>query len=370
MLVKDVYLGIKKLKSRVILYAPNSHVGGGLILLKSLLKSWPEHVPCRGYFDSRASGLLALARFSGVEWVEPTITGRLKAELSLSNTVSNNDVVIFFNSLPPVFRCRGKVVVFLQNRNLIDPISLTDFKFKQAVRIAIERGLSYFLRARVDEYILQTDSFKRVLEKWYRRSDAAQSIRVTVFPFMDSDDILDSLAPDLPLRKHDFIYVADGLAQKNHLALLEAWEILADLNYYPELAVTLPASEINLRKKISALQRKGLKVVNLGWLSHGEVINSLQVSHAIIFPSLRESFGLPLMEARKLNIPIVASELDYVYDVCEPEETFDPTSPRSIARAVMRFLDISSPLRKVNDPEDFINYIFDRKFDGATYGKD
>ena len=135
------------------------------------------------------------------------------------------------------------------------------------------------------------------------------------------------------------------------------------------MAITLPPDiETGLLNNVARLQKKGLKIINLGWLPHSEVLLKYEVSGALIFPSLRESFGLPLVEARKFNIPILASELDYVYDVCEPEETFDPASPRSVARAVKRFLDISLSLRKVNDPKDFINYIFNRKFDGADYG--
>jgi hypothetical protein len=357
------------LKSRIILYAPNSHAGGGLILLKSLIKIWPEGFPCQGYFDSRASELLNLENFSSVRWVDPTITSRLKAEMSLSQTVSSNDVIIFFNSLPPIFTCKGRVIVFLQNRNFIESISLRSFNFKQMLRIGIERMLSYFLRSRVDEYIVQTDSFKRVLEKWYKRKNITQDMTITVFPFMDSDNFLSALPLERRVRQHDFIYVADGVAPKNHLALIDAWEILADLGHYPSLAITLPASEVSLLKNICLLQKKGVKIVNLGWLSHAEVIHNYQVSGALIFPSLRESFGLPLVEARKLNIPILASELDYVYDVCEPEETFDPKSPRSIARAVMRFLDISLPLRKVKEPDDFVNYILHSKIDGVNNGK-
>ena len=39
-----------------------------------------------------------------------------------------------------------------------------------------------------------------------------------------------------------------------------------------------------------------------------------------------ESFGLPLLEASSIDLPIIASESDYVRDVCEPAQTFDPNS--------------------------------------------
>ena len=47
---------------------------------------------------------------------------------------------------------------------------------------------------------------------------------------------------------------------------------------------------------------------------------------------------LPLLEAARAGVRIVASERDCVRDVCRPHETFDPESPVSIARAVARVM--------------------------------
>lgn len=361
---------VQKLIGRVVLYAPNLHTGGGIVILKSIIKNWPVDIPVVGYFDSRADEILGLCNDSKISWVNPTIYSRLKAEISLSKTVSDDDVVLFLNSLPPLFNCKGRNIVFLQNRNLIEQISLRGFKFKQALRITIERILFYLFKFRVDEYIVQTDSFKRVLDEWGKPKDGIKSEKITVFPFMDLDELLDVLAIESPPIQYDFIYVADSLSHKNHLALLDAWEILADLGHHPSLAITLPSSEVNLLKKVSRLQKKGLKIVNLGWLPQSEVLLKYKSCRALIFPSLRESFGLPLLEASKLNIPILASELDYVYDVCEPEQTFDPASPHSIARAVTRFLNIKPFKRKVQDPKDFVRYIFYSTIDGGNDDRD
>ena len=76
-------------------------------------------------------------------------------------------------------------------------------------------------------------------------------------------------------------------------------------------------------------QRYGLKVKNDGELSHQDVL--------ALYPSTFESFGLPLIEARQAGVPVLASELDYVRNVLDPEQTFDPDSSISIARAVKRF---------------------------------
>ena len=97
-----------------------------------------------------------------------------------------------------------------------------------------------------------------------------------------------------------------------------------------------------------------MRINNLGILDESDVVGLLRSSKALIFPSLQESFGLPLVEAMLFGKPIIASELDYVRDICAPRETFDPESPRSIARAICRFMEIDEPLQIVVTGNEFI----------------
>jgi glycosyltransferase involved in cell wall biosynthesis len=80
-------------------------------------------------------------------------------------------------------------------------------------------------------------------------------------------------------------------------------------------------------------------------------------SHALIFPSLSESLGLPLLEASLRNLPIVASEKDFVRDSVVPVETFDPLSHVSIARSVMRFMKINENHEKIHNTKDIIDLL-------------
>jgi glycosyltransferase involved in cell wall biosynthesis len=134
------------------------------------------------------------------------------------------------------------------------------------------------------------------------------------------------------------------------------------------LALTLAQSETSLLTIIDVLRAKyGLEVYNLGDLPHKELLNLYDTSRALIYPSLTESFGLPLIEASALGIPIVASELDYVRDVCKPIETFDPTSEVSIARAVRRYLNQEEDLVQIRTPEKFWQYINNYSLDKPSH---
>lgn len=136
----------------------------------------------------------------------------------------------------------------------------------------------------------------------------------------------------------DFVYVSDGQPHKNHRRLFEAWRILAQDGHFPSLVVTLnPERDAALRAEVLALARQGLAIEDIGTIPRSMILRLYEQADALIFPSIGESFGNPLVEAAGLGLPILAPELDYVRDVCEPQETFDPSSSRSIARAVQRF---------------------------------
>ncbi len=157
----------------------------------------------------------------------------------------------------------------------------------------------------------------------------------------------------------DFVYVASGEPHKNHRQLIEAWCLLACEGYFPTLKLTVdPVQFAELHSWIAEqVVQHRLNVENLGSLSHEGVGLLYANAGALIYPSKLESFGLPLIEARQAGIPVLASELDYVRDLLDPEQTFDPDSSVSIARAVKRFMGmVESPL-PLQDATGFIQEI-------------
>ena len=79
-------------------------------------------------------------------------------------------------------------------------------------------------------------------------------------------------------------------------------------------------------------------VVNLGKISHDEVFEIYGRSKALLFPSLKESLGLPLIEANQLGLKVLVSNLPFANDILVNPITFDPKSSDSIATVIMNFL--------------------------------
>lgn len=317
--------------ARLLLYAPNVHVGGGAVLLRELLAALPPGLTVLAWLDERARARLSLPSQVQVVWVAPRAGSRFAAELSLHRQAQVGDQLLCFHGLPPLRRSRAHCAVFQQNRNYLGQVPLRQFAWRTRIRLWCEQQVSRRLRGHVQAYWVQTPSMAEALRAWWGPG-AMPAVEVLGFA-----PALPTLAP--AAEGFDFIYVADGEAHKNHEALIEAWSLLAREDCRPSLALTLGARDTGLRERIEArAAAEGLRIHCLDSMDREALLALYRACGALVFPSLGESYGLPLIEARQLGLPIVAAELDYVRDVCEPAQSFDPRSPRSIARAVQRQL--------------------------------
>jgi glycosyltransferase involved in cell wall biosynthesis len=345
---------------KLFLHAVNVHQGGGAVLLNALLCSInQDDVPCIAFLDKRLKLPEAVSAKIQVNRVAPSILNRLLAERVLKSSVKADDVVLCFGNLPPLFKLDAKAILFIQNRYLIDNIGLRHFNLKARLRITLERIWLKLFCNNVDTIIVQTPSMQRyVLDQL--------GCNAVILPFMDTINIYSRIAPKkMSVReiKYDFLYVASGEPHKNHKQLVEAWVILAAEGIYPVLCLTL--NEENNRELVLWIRdmvlKFDLKIVNAGFVAQSTVAELYKQTKALIYPSTFESFGLPLIEARNANLAILASELDYVRDVLDPEETFEPSSPKSIARAVKRFLGYDEKALPLVDPRSFMEFCMNQK---------
>ncbi len=335
-----------------VIHAPNVHQGGGRVLLLSLLKALADTEETRALFvDVRMDVPNGLLNGTTVYRVAPRLASRFTAEWKLRREVCAGDTVLCFGNLPPLFKLRAEVSVFVQNLYLIRKVGLKGLPFSMRVRITMERKWLTLRRNSVDRFIVQTPSMKRVFEEHL-------GISASVLPFSDYAFAYTRHKRDGEggPTKHDFLYVASGEPHKNHRVLIDAWCLMAEEDVRPSLYLTIDketfpelCSFVESRKK-----KHDLRIENKGELSREDVERMYAESRALIYPSTMESVGLPLIEARCKGLPIVASELDYVRDVIDPEESFDPTSPLSIARAVKRFLGIKETPLPLLDAQAFI----------------
>lgn len=333
----------------LIIHAPNIHQGGGKTLLTELLTNVGSSSEVICILDQRLIEKLINPPMNSLS-VNPSIANRFSAEIKLRQITKPGDDVICFANLPPLFSNRGNVFVFLQNRYLFGVHDFSGFPVGARLRLAIERVWFRYRMRSGYQIIVQSLSMQRDL----RLSLGLDSLVLPFLPEAVSCRVTSNIEDKATM--FDFVYVSSAEPHKNHENLLNAWVILAEQGIRPSLALTVSrdtaAHVANLidQKK----DKHGLKITNFGTLTPGDVLKLYSNSSALIFPSKLESFGLPLLEAGQLGLPILASELDYVRDVIDPVQTFDPHSPTSIARAVLRHLKLHLPKTETVDAKEFL----------------
>lgn len=146
----------------------------------------------------------------------------------------------------------------------------------------------------------------------------------------------------LGLRAPFFFYPANFWPHKNHRMLLTAFGMLRSRlgEETPDLVFTGAPSPEQDAVRLAA-ERMGLSdcVHFLGYLSDSEFDAVWRGCLALVFPSLYEGFGIPLLEAMALGKPVLASNVTSLPEVGgDAALYFDPRLPSEMADAMERIV--------------------------------
>ena len=135
-----------------------------------------------------------------------------------------------------------------------------------------------------------------------------------------------------------YFYPASFDRHKNHIRLIKAFENLPEKikkNIYLLLTINQrDIAEITSEKNIMTIGK-----INRSYLNYLFINSSF-----LIFPSIIESLGIPLLEAKYSNLKIIASNIDVIKEICDPLLTFNPKNINDISLAI------------INSYKNFINY--------------
>ena len=135
--------------------------------------------------------------------------------------------------------------------------------------------------------------------------------------------------PSIPLEENRFLFVGARTYYKNFSVVLKALKMVPECSLiivgYP-----LSSTEEMLVKDLGVKER--IKVVDA---SDDELKELYSSSSALIFPSLMEGFGLPVIEAFAANCPVICSDIPVFHEVGgDAALYFDPDSPAALASAM------------------------------------
>jgi glycosyltransferase involved in cell wall biosynthesis len=154
-------------------------------------------------------------------------------------------------------------------------------------------------------------------------------------------------APDRPT----FVTLSTIEARKNHLMLLQLWSRLIDRmgGGAPRLLIIGQRGweADRVFELLDHDEKLRGHVIELNRCSDQELAAHLASARALLFPSLAEGYGLPLIEALALGTPVIASNLPVFREIGgDIPEYLDPLDNTGWEKAILDYLPPESATRE------------------------
>jgi glycosyltransferase involved in cell wall biosynthesis len=243
-----------------------------------------------------------------------------------------------------VFHSQFSVPPFLRTRSVLTVYDLAFERFPQFFRPWERRQMAFLVRwscGRADHIITISESSKRDLVEFYR----VDPNRVTVtypgagetYQPREKESAKTRLAEIYGITTPYILYVGNIEPRKNLSRLLEAFAELKGKDRVPHKLVIV-GQKAWLYDGIFATVRKHsleTEVVLTGYVPTEDLPAFYNAATALVYPSLFEGFGLPVVEAMACGTPVITSFGSSLEEIATGAAILvDPLSVASIAAAI------------------------------------
>lgn len=153
-----------------------------------------------------------------------------------------------------------------------------------------------------------------------------------------------------PLDKPYFVMLGTIEPRKNHWFMLHVWRRLVELqgDAAPKLVI-VGRRGWECENVVDMLERcaelRGFVIEEPG-CSDERLSALLQHARALLFPSFAEGYGLPLVEALALNVPVLASDIAIFHEIADDiPDYLDPLDGPGWQARIMSYATHNSPER-------------------------
>lgn len=308
------------------------NIGGGKVLLEELINYLIENTNINDFhflFDSRLNLSKEILN-NNIIYTEVNANEASRKDFYKQNIHKFNKFVCLSNVPPPILINSKEVVILFHNALLLGNFD-SGFNLSQRLKFFVKK---YYIKLKLSKnykWVVQTEWMKNQL---YFKLNIEYN-KINIIPFFREEKFVDRLSIKKKVDEIKFLYVADGSPQKNHKKLINAWAKITSINNLKlELHLTIPPSNKKLIEIIQLHNEKYKNIINHGSCNRDKINLLYSNCKYFIFPSLIESFGLPLIEAANAGCEILASNRKCFEDIIIPLVSFEPTDETSIEYAL------------------------------------
>lgn len=158
-------------------------------------------------------------------------------------------------------------------------------------------------------------------------------------------------APNRLLAEPYFVVLGTIESRKNHLLLLHIWrQLVEEMGPGAPRLVLIGQRGWECEQVVDMLERcemlRGF-VIEHARCGDQELATWLHHAQALLFPSFAEGFGMPLVEALALGVPVIASDLPAFHEAAgEIPEYLDPLDGRAWKETILAYALPDSAVRR------------------------
>lgn len=338
-----------------IVNALRIHSGGGLVYV-SFLHNQIDKKNNFIFLDYRIKHKLKKFNYARTIYIKNNLSGwclifLLRSKFYMKNLIdyklfnkSNKLSEYCINGYPPFIRfpfVKSKISILCQNK-LIFTSDIKYFNFFQKMKyLYFYRILFVLCLKNNDNLIVQTQTMKKIVkykfqnqnvyleDKYWRNLEISNFFNGLNNSENKNIKEIKSPIPNFIESQLTFFYPSAFYPYKNHKNLIYAFKEISK-NFGNKIQLILTLSKDDLPYSMRSFNF----IYYTGKLNIIDIHEIYQRVDFLIFPSLLESLGLPLIEAKLYDLPIICSRRDYVFDVCKPLLTFDPENIDEIRKSI------------------------------------
>jgi glycosyltransferase involved in cell wall biosynthesis len=146
----------------------------------------------------------------------------------------------------------------------------------------------------------------------------------------------------LGLPAEYLFFLGNTAPKKNMIRVLKAYALYRNATQDPLPLVIAETSDAELSNLLLQLGLKNLRshIYLTGYVAHDQLPALYQAARLFLYPSLIESFGIPILEAMSCRVPVITSETSAMPEVAgNAAKLIDPSKEEDISRAITEVLD-------------------------------
>lgn len=197
------------------------------------------------------------------------------------------------------------------------------------------------------EYVLTVSEFEKLqiqksLGIKYTQLKAIYNAYNQNFRMIEDEEALEQVRKKYNLPCDFIFFLGNKAPKKNMKRVLEAYAAYIDPNLTPLNLVIAESSENDIVQLLTEINRKDIfeKIILTGYVQHSELPYIYNLATLFLYPSLRESFGIPIIEAMACGTPVITSNTSAMPEVADDAAMLvNPFDVEAITQAIRKVLE-------------------------------